>query len=142
MAKKVKVEEVEILVDFGDEGGGLVPVSRGGKIGEVTSELVEKSKEALDKAMVTIQGMAKRTIAAAKDLSDPPDAIEVEFGIKLDAEAGAMVAKAGTEASINVKMVWRPKDRPLAKLPSVGFFRSTANDEDGDEDEEGDEEEL
>jgi len=140
MAKKVKEKEVEILVDFGDEGGGLVPVSRGGKIGEVTSELVEKSKEALDKAMVTIQGMAKRTIAAAKDLSDPPDAIEVEFGIKLDAEAGAMVAKAGTEASINVKMVWRPKERPMAKLPSVGFFRSTMNEDDGEG--EGDEEEV
>jgi hypothetical protein len=100
-------------------------------MGEVTEELVEKSRQAIDKAMDTIQGMAVRTIAAAKKISEPPDAIEVEFGIKLDAEAGAMVAKAGTEASINVKMVWRPKERPMAKLPGVGFFRTTTKEDDG-----------
>lgn len=146
MAAKVKEkvqEEVEILVDFDERGeAGLVPVSRGGKMGEVTGELVEKSRAAIDKAMATIQGMAARTMAAAKNISEPPDAIEVEFGIKLDAETGAMVAKAGTEASINVKMVWRPKDRPMAKLPSVGFFRSPAKEDDGNGgDEEEDEEE-
>jgi hypothetical protein len=142
VTKEIEVNDEVILVDFG-ETGGLVPVSKGGKFGEVTGELVEKSKEALDKAMDTIQGMAKRTIAAAKQLSDPPDAIEVEFGIKLDAEAGAMVAKAGTEASIIVKMTWRAKDRPMAKLPGVGFFRTTAKEDEGNGDggEEDDEEE-
>lgn len=139
MAEKVKAKEIDILVDFGDGGGGLVPVARGGgRIGEVTGELVEKSREAIDKAMDTIQGMAAKTIAAAKNLTDAPDAIEVEFGIKLDAEAGAMVAKAGTEASITVKMVWRPKERPMAKLSGVGFFR-TPKEEVGNGEEDGDE---
>lgn len=132
MAEKVKAKEVEILVDFGEEMGGLVPVSRGGgKLGEVTGELIEKSKDAIDKAMETIQGMAAKTIAAAKGISEPPDAIEVEFGIKLDAAAGALVAQAGTEASINVKMVWRPKEKPMAKLPGVGFFRTAQKEDDG-----------
>jgi hypothetical protein len=137
MAKKVKTKEIDILVDFGEEAGGLVPVSHGGgKLREVTGELVEKSKEAIEKAMDTIQGMAAKTIAAAKGISEPPDAIEVEFGIKLDAQAGALVAQTGTEASINVKMVWRPKDRPMAKLPQVGFFSSPAKADEGDDDEE------
>ncbi len=143
MAEKVKAKDVTLLVDFGEDGGGLVSVSRGGgRMGEVTGELVEKSREAIDKAMDTIQGMAAKTIAAAKGISEPPDAIEVEFGIKLDAEAGAMVAKAGTEASITVKMVWRPKERPMAKLSGVGFFRApkeeVGNGDEGDEDD-GDE---
>lgn len=129
--EKVKAEDVEILVDFEESAAGLVPVSRGGKAGEVTEELVEKSRQAIDKAMDTIQGMAAKTIAAAKKISEPPDAIEVEFGIKLDAEAGAMVAKAGTEASITVKMVWRPKEKPMAKLPGVGFFRTASKEDDG-----------
>ncbi|GAB4581805.1 MAG: hypothetical protein Fur0022_45550 [Anaerolineales bacterium] len=142
MAEKVKAKEVDILVDFGEEAGGLVPVSRGGgKLGEVTGELVEKSREAIDKAMDTIQGMAAKTIAAAKGISEPPDAIEVEFGIKLDAQAGALVAQAGTEASITVKMVWRPKDKPMAKLPAVGFFRTTTKEDNGDDGEEDDGEE-
>ena len=51
MAEKVKAKDVTILVDFGEDGGGLVPVSRGGgRMGEVTGELVEKSREAIDKA--------------------------------------------------------------------------------------------
>jgi len=138
MAEKAKdnENEVEILVDFGEEAGGLVPVSKGGlgTLSVGTEELVERSKQALDRAMNTIQGMARRTIDAAKNLTDPPDAIEVEFGIKLDVEAGAMVAKAGTEASITVKMVWRPKEKPIAKLPGVGFFRSTTTEDDGNGD--------
>ncbi|HNB53379.1 MAG TPA: CU044_2847 family protein [Anaerolineales bacterium] len=140
MAEKVKEKDIEILVDFGEETGGLVPVSRGGgKLGEVTGELVEKSKEAIDKAMDTIQAMAAKTIAAAKGISEPPDAIEVEFGIKLDAAAGALVAQAGTEASINVKMVWRPKEKPMAKLPAVGFFRTAQKEDEGNGGDEGEE---
>ena len=60
--------------------------------------------------------MAARTVETVKKLSDPPDEVEVSFGLKLDAEAGAVVAKAGTEASINVKLTWeREKETPAAK---------------------------
>ena len=41
-----------------------------------------------------------------------PTTVELEFGIKLDAEAGALVARAGAEASFNVKLIWQREARP------------------------------
>jgi hypothetical protein len=32
--------------------------------------------------------------------------LEVSFGLKLNAETGAIIAKAGTEATINVTLKW------------------------------------
>jgi hypothetical protein len=47
--------------------------------------------------------MARRVVATVKALSiaERPAKVEVEFGLKLDAAAGAIVAQAGVEASIN-----------------------------------------
>ncbi len=108
-----------ILVEF-PETPGLQPVSI--RTLSVDS-LAEKSVNALDKAMGTIRSMATRAVDAVKGLSDPPDEVELSFGIKLDAEAGAMVAKASTEASINVTLTWQreeEKKKPLVKglMPS------------------------
>lgn len=112
--KQESTEDEIILVEF-DSGAGLQPVS----ISDNLTEMAEKSSEAVSKAMMTIRHMAVRTIESVKKLSDPPDAVEVQFGIKLDAEAGALVAKAGTEASINVKLTWRSEDKPSEKPPYV-----------------------
>lgn len=69
-------------------------------------EIAAKSKKALDSAMNTIHHMARRTVAMIDALTDPPTKVEAEFGLKLDAEGGAYLAKAGVEAGINVKLTW------------------------------------
>jgi len=58
--------------------------------------------------METMRGMAKKTMRSIKEIpvSERPSTISVSFGLKLDAEAGAVVAKAGAEAAINVTMIW------------------------------------
>ena len=69
-------------------------------------DLVQQSAQALDKAMDSIQGMAQRVGELRKKLPPELAAVEVEFGLKLDAEAGALVSKVGGEASIHVKLKW------------------------------------
>lgn len=68
--------------------------------------LVDKSTKALDSAMNTIHNMARRVNATVESLAERPTHIEVEFGLKLDAESGAIIAKAGLEASLSVKLIW------------------------------------
>ncbi|TNF88750.1 MAG: hypothetical protein EP301_04340 [Gammaproteobacteria bacterium] len=85
-------------------------------------ELAEKSAAALDKAMETTQAMAGRLSETASKLREQklvegPDGIEMAFGIKLDAEAGALLSKAGLEASISVKLSWSRTEKPMAVLP-------------------------
>jgi hypothetical protein len=73
-------------------------------------ELKEKSEEALNSAMKTIEGMAHRISTLQKKLPIEFSQVEVEFGIKFDWKVGALLAEAGTEASINVTLTLsRPK---------------------------------
>lgn len=76
------------------------------------AELAEQSAKALDSAMNTIHQMARRVATTVKALpiAERPSQVEVEFGLKLDAAAGAIVAQAGVEASLNVKLTWERKE--------------------------------
>ena len=106
--------DLVVLVDF--DADGTEAVAKG--VLSVPGDLMEKSQQAIDRAMGTIRGMAARVMDSLKEVSDPPNKVEVSFGIKLDAEAGAMVARAGTEASINVTLTWT-KDQKSDEKPNV-----------------------
>ena len=117
MPTKFEIDpDAPILVDFTMPGVQPVAIMRGEA---QMDELAKKSQKAIDHAMSTIQNMASKVVAAIKELpkSELPDKVEVEFGLKLDAEAGAMIAKAGAEASIVVTLAWERPEKPVAVLP-------------------------
>ncbi len=96
-----------ILVDFADEHG-LVQASLTGDV----KKWVEKSKESLDLAMITIMGMAYRAAELREKIPEEFTSADIEFGVKLDFEAGALLAKAGGEGSIKVKLTWQRPSPP------------------------------
>ena len=69
-------------------------------------DLPQQSAEALNQAMGTIKTMAKRTLETIDTLANKPSEVEVEFGIKVSAEAGAIISKVGGEGNITVKLKW------------------------------------
>ena len=107
-------EEVEVHVEFSKPdmptSGSVGQVMRGGS--SPSAAMVDRSQEALNKAMGAIRQMAQRVLAVKDSLevSERPTSIEVEFALKLDSEAGVYIAKVGTEASFNVKLAWERKD--------------------------------
>lgn len=113
-------DDVQILIEFADVDVADVDVSTG-TVDQVTrsgtrrraapADIEDKSRIALDRAMGAIKGMARRVAATSSSLKahEKPSQIEVEFALKLTSEAGVYVAKAGTEASFNVKMIWEQK---------------------------------
>lgn len=92
------------IVLFEISAGGTV---RGTGLSKNPTELAAKSAQALEKAMGTIQALASRTTDTISKLPQKPQAFELEFGIKISAEAGALVAKAGGEGNLRVKLVWK-----------------------------------
>jgi hypothetical protein len=74
------------------------------------ADLAERSRIALDSAMSAIQSMAGRVCQSIDDLAQRPAEVEVAFGLKLEASAGALIAKTSGEATLNVTMTWRPKE--------------------------------
>ncbi len=103
--------EDEILVEFVPlYRPGVQPVSR---LALGPEEMAGKSALALDKAMSTIRQMGNRVTETIKSINvaDRPSTVELEFGLKLDAVAGAYIAKASTEASFKVVLTWaRPPE--------------------------------
>jgi hypothetical protein len=94
-----------------DQGGPILlefPIRPGvEQVSLDPAQILEKSAMAVDSVMTTINSMARRVIATVNDVAEPPAEVSVEFSIKVDAEAGAIIAKAGSEASFQVRLTWR-----------------------------------
>ena len=98
-------EHAPILVEFAPAPG----VTRTA-LQTSPADLAEQSRKALDSAMSTIHAVAQRVTATIDAISDRPSTVEVDFGLKLTAGAGALIASASTEASFIVKMTWTHKE--------------------------------
>jgi hypothetical protein len=67
--------------------------------------------DAFDKVIDTIDSMSKELVSKIKkfDRDIAPDEFEIQFGVKISAEAGAVVAKTAGESQISVKMTYKHK---------------------------------
>lgn len=98
------LSEGTIIIDWATSEKGIKKVSRG----DALKKIQEEAEHAIHTAMGTIRLMARRMSRTMDQLEDQarPDEAEVEFGLNLDAEVGAFVAKAKTGAQITVKLKW------------------------------------
>ena len=93
-----------ILVEVEEPEGAVVPAARAGGV-------PEKARQTFEAAMERIRPVAGTLIAKLRGLHDPPDEVEVEFGLKMSAEAGAVVAAAGAEANYKVTLTWKREQK-------------------------------
>ena len=94
-------EQPVVLVEFAPAPGLQ-------RVALTPADVAERSREVLDSAMATIREMAHRICATIDGINQQPAEVQVKFGLKLEASAGAFIAKTSGEASINVTMTWRP----------------------------------
>ena len=106
------------LVEFPMEDGNkfLVEVDepeRGGRTARVGRDrkTVEKAKQTFETALEKIKPTANAVISKLRELTYSPDQITVEFGLKLNAEAGAVLASAGVEANYKVTLTWKQEEK-------------------------------
>src|SRR5690242_19609894 len=62
------------------------------------------AKESLERALVSARGTITSALAALEGLGF--EELTLEFGIKLSAEAGALIAKTSTEGHLTVTARW------------------------------------
>src|SRR5579871_781424 len=79
-------------------------VMRGGAI--ASPEFVVKANETFDAALDRVRYAAESMLDRLTSLTRPPDEVAVEFGVKLNAETGAVIAKASTEANFKINLKW------------------------------------
>ena len=80
-----------------------------------TSAVLERAQtsfeDALEKAKPMATGLVGKLRAIGDAAGSPPDEVQVEFGIILNAKAGAVLASASAGANYKVTMTWK---RPTA----------------------------
>jgi hypothetical protein len=106
------------LVEFPSDSGEpiLVEVEDVGLSGETRrglfpSAVVEHAQTSFEDALEKARPMATSLVGKLRAIGDaagnPPDEVQVQFGIVLNAEAGAILASASAGANYTVTMTWK-----------------------------------
>jgi len=106
------------IVEYPLEDGGVLLVQSASvdtaqdELGLASSpeERTKKAKETLESALAQVTPALKSVAGKLRDLSS--DALTVEFGLTLTAEAGVLLAKGSTEVHFTVTLAWS-KDSPV-----------------------------
>jgi hypothetical protein len=104
LAKFVLPDGNSIVAEVDDESFDSSRVMRGGAI--ASSEIVVKANESFESALDRVRWAAEGLLARLTSLASPPDEVAIEFGVKLNAETGAVIAKAATEANFKINIKW------------------------------------
>ncbi|MFF3938147.1 CU044_2847 family protein [Streptomyces phaeofaciens] len=59
-------------------------------------------------ALESVRTAAESALRVFRDGSLRPDGVEIEFGVKLSAETGAIIAKGTAEGHLVVRLTWSP----------------------------------
>lgn len=89
---------VEVELDESEQEG-MVPAARPG-------EMATKAKHTFEEALEQIKPGADAIVAKLRGMSSRPDEMEITFGLKMSANAGAFIAASGVEANFTVLLRW------------------------------------
>lgn len=82
-----------------NEQQGMVPAARAG-------EMAAKARQTFEEALDQVKPGVDAIVEKLRSMSVRPDEMEVTFGLKMSAEAGAFIASASTEANFTVLLRW------------------------------------
>ena len=106
------------LVEFPSENGDVImvetedlgPTNGTTRRGLSSSAVVECAQTSFEDALEKAQPIATGLIGRLRSIADSPDEVQVEFGLTLSANVGAVLVAAGSAgANYKVTLKWRNK---------------------------------
>ncbi len=73
---------------------------------------VLKAKQSFEEALESIKPVASTILKKLRGLNTPADEVEVKFGLKLTADAGAIFTSVGGEVSYEITLKWTQTQSP------------------------------
>jgi hypothetical protein len=70
-------------------------------------QVVATVAESFETALERLQPLTRAIVVKLQDIVDGPEEIGVEFGLKMNLEAGLVVARAASEANFTVTLRWK-----------------------------------
>lgn len=98
---------VEFTLPDGSSIFAEVDEPHDGLVGVNPTEMAVKAQQTFDRALENVKPIASTIIGKLRELNQPADEVEVKFGIKLTAEAGAVIAMAGAEVNYEITLKWK-----------------------------------
>jgi YbbR domain-containing protein len=86
-----------VLVEVTDDEPGIERAAR-------VDGVVVKARQSLESAMDQIRVIANAALGKLQDLAQQPEQVEVEFGVRFNAEAGAVIARTQAEGHLQDKL--------------------------------------
>jgi hypothetical protein len=99
-----------VRVDGPSEDGGSTrsgPV-KAGRVTDVVEDAVGTASSSLREALVPVTQLSRQVLEQLGQVR--PREVTVEFGVELTAQAGAVLARAGTGCHLTVTLIWGPGD--------------------------------
>ncbi len=93
--------KIRIEVESGKTGAGF------GHQSSISGGSSQAAKNAYNQTLDTIRACANGVVDTIQNLEALPSAASINFAIKIDAEAGPMIAKSGSEAHFTVSLNWK-----------------------------------
>ena len=113
---------MKYLVEFPLEAGGSVVIEvdepeSEGTVRAARGDTIIKAKETLEEALNHVLPVTKSIVEKLYSIGNKPDEIEICFGVKLSAIAGAVIASASAEANFDVTVRWTAKKEETPSQP-------------------------
>ncbi|MEU7647089.1 CU044_2847 family protein [Streptomyces huasconensis] len=117
-----------VVVEVDSRDPGFRSVSRRGD-----SEEIHDVEGRFESALGHVRGAALSALRTFRERALDPDAIELEFGVKLTAAAGAVIAKTSAEGHLTVRLTWsrERQEARAADLPTQPGGRQDGRQEAG-----------
>ncbi|MDM8535455.1 CU044_2847 family protein [Desulfobacterales bacterium HSG17] len=109
MAEKQLIEfpiddenSIFVEAEINEDDEGEMEVSRDG--------FAKKAAKNFQDSLATIKPIAETLVTKIGELSKKPQEVEVEFGLKMNAKAGAIIANSSIEGNIKVVLKWKQEN--------------------------------
>lgn len=113
------------MVEFRTDDGAVVSVEeaadrRPGSRLVARGDGTVQAARTFEGALEGVRAAAESALRVFRDGTLRPDGVEIEFGVKLSAETGAIIAKGTAEGHLVVKLTWSPSPDDARRPPSAG----------------------
>ncbi|MFI8437982.1 CU044_2847 family protein [Streptomyces sp. NPDC079020] len=88
-----------VMVEVPSGSSGIV---RAARPGEIAGTAARSLSESIDQ----VRAAAAVLLDRMTTMPSPPDTVEVELGVKINAEAGAIIAKTAAEGNFTIRLTW------------------------------------
>jgi len=106
-----------------DDGGSvIVEVDSGPAVARAsrTERVIQQARLSFDQALGEVRAAADAALAQLRGLAQRPSEVEIVFGVQLDAEAGAVIAKTAVQGHLQVTIRWQDPGGSAAERAALG----------------------